>query len=682
MKNQVFTAVMYFAPHQENDRESARRDFITIRACGFDTIRIAPPEQVLMPGEDYDLFWMQDWLDTAAEEGLTAIVHAFEEPPPGILKQHQLDLANWHALYSDDPRFLAVLDDWVIPVVQRFASHPGLRIWAGPGEPPAGAHGLARDTDHKAFIRWLRDQYGTADAMDQAWNPYPAKGYRLIHRFEDASRVIGATDADGSINGVHGAKLIYGAQRDLMRFLTDNRLEKARAVARLIRSHDTHHPVYFGSHHQFGNNPEHLWDNAAMAKVGDGHGTSIHLSWHFESVDGEIDLPLYIHGRLTRDAAKGQPTANWEATGGPVQFSGGYGNHMSPGLMRRICLSILASGNQGIGFWSWNARPGGWEVGEYGMTARDGSVTPWADAAGQVAQAARTHSEELASADHHPRVGILQSWDTEAIYCLEPDRHEKGLKHLPREAWIGTARALTNHAIPYAFVDETEISADAETAADRWPCIMAMHLRALSDTAVDALEAYVLAGGRLVTDVSFGWLDAWGKSRPPSTRLTGGYVNNIHDTRTTHKKLDGLAVTGFFGDLVVDDAQVLATFEDGRPGIIEARRGHGSVVLIAIDPGTMCLKGDRPDIETMLASITGQESPLTSERPLTYRLTTGSIDHVFVINPGQETTCRVALTDRRHQTALDVLNNRTLATDDRGMVLTLPAEDALWLRLS
>ena len=96
----------------------------------------------------------------------------------------------------------------------------------------------------------------------------------------------------------------------------------------------------------FANQASCLWDNTKLGKVADGIGTSVHLSWHFEPVDGEVDRPVYIQARMTRDMAKGKPTACWEATGGPVQFSGGYGNSMSAGLMRRLCMAYLAAGNR------------------------------------------------------------------------------------------------------------------------------------------------------------------------------------------------------------------------------------------------------------------------------------------------------------------------------------------------
>ena len=75
------------------------------------------------------------------------------------------------------------------------------------------------------------------------------------------------------------------------------------------------------------------------------HTTSIHLSWHFESVAGEVDLPVYLQARATRDYFKAGFTSAFETTGGAVQFSGGYGNHMDVGLMRRLCLH-LAAGNK------------------------------------------------------------------------------------------------------------------------------------------------------------------------------------------------------------------------------------------------------------------------------------------------------------------------------------------------
>ena len=178
-----------------------------------------------------------------------------------------------------------------------------------------------------------------------------------------------------------------------------------------------------GSHQLFINQAKLGWDIGNWARQGSMHTTSIHLSWHFESVQGEVDLPVYLQARATRDYFKSGFTSAFETTGGAVQFSGGYGNHMDNGLMRRLCLNYLAAGNQSMAFWSWNARPGGWEQGEYGMVGLSGEVMPWAYEVGRISKAMERYRHELWEESGTAKVGVAESWETDALLNREPHRH-------------------------------------------------------------------------------------------------------------------------------------------------------------------------------------------------------------------------------------------------------------------
>lgn len=689
----IFSAVMYWAPHRETDADMAREEFKKIKETGFDTVRLAPPEQILLPGEDYDLFWADTWLDVAVECGLKAILHAFEEPSPGVLQKLGISKKDAETLYADSPLYDKIMDEWVVPVAKRYSKHPGLLIWAGPGEPPTGQGRLQTDEDRQRFAAWLEEQYGTIEALDSAWNIYPAPDYKIASSFEDALRLLDGFDVDPTINGVHRAKLVYGAGRDLLRFLVDARIDKARKIVETVHEHDQEHPVFMGAHQLFANNPDSLWDNATLGQVGDGHGTSTHLSWHYEVVDGEIDRPVYIQSRMTSDALKEGLTACWEATGGPVQFSGGFGNHMSPGLMRRLCLSSIAAGNRGLGFWVWNSRPGGWEVGEYGMTALDGTVTDFAKAAGEVACELRKYARELWDADQPAQVGILHDWDTQAIYCFEPERAERereyhrfvgGTRQLPNDAQIGIARALTNAGISFQFISTAELQESPETA-QKFSSIFAPHLRALKAEVVKSLKSYAEQGGRVVADVSFALLDQWGKLHPTGPKglnagLFGDYINQIHDARTGAQSINNVNISGFFGDLKICEAEIIATFANGKPAVSEISIAKGSAVMLAFDPGTMCRKAGREDIEKLIAkfAVSDSISPVSS-LPLSFRLPGKNADHIFLINDGPATDAEVN-TGELYAKATNVLTAEEYPVKLKTPVF-IPENDAIWLRL-
>ncbi|MGC9346593.1 MAG: beta-galactosidase, partial [Anaerolineae bacterium] len=452
-----------------------------------------------------------------------------------------------------------------------------------------GARDFVPEVDREGFANWLTDRYGTLDALDTAWNIYPREDRTIISDFEDAEDVL---KGDKHIN--------YGAVRDFMKYQAEKAIGRAKLVIDLVHELDPSHPISTGSHQLFANQAHLRWDIARWARIADIHFSSIHLSWHFEPVEGEVDRPVYMQARLTRDYFKGGWTSAYETTGGAVQYSGGYGNAMTPGLMRRLMLNYLAAGHQNIAFWTWNHRPGGWEAGEYGLTTLSGAISDWATEAAGIARAMDRYHAELWDAQDDPRVGLLQNWDTEAILEKEPERHDvkesrfasysTGTRMQASRARIGAARALINHHIPFEYVTEPEI---LEGIAPVYPLIYAPHMRAASTELMDTLLAYVEVGGQLVADVQFAFMDPWGKLHEagpdgPQARLFGAYIDTIHDARTAEVTLNGLPIEGFYGDLVPATGKILARFDNGKPAITEARIGRGRALLLAFDPGMLC----------------------------------------------------------------------------------------------
>ncbi|MFP3938461.1 MAG: beta-galactosidase trimerization domain-containing protein, partial [Phycisphaerae bacterium] len=550
---------------------------------------------------------------------------------------------------------------------------------------------LDNDYDRERFAEWLRRQYGSVEALDAAWNIYPEAGRLMVESFEDAW-LVAEPDVDEKISGAHHAKYVYGAQRDKLRYIADKTIARSRALVSVIRKHDDEHPISVGSHQLFYNQAELAWDTAERARVADLHTTSIHLSWHFEQVAGEVDRPVYMQAKQTRDYFKGGWTSAYETTGGPVQYSGGYGVGMTAGLMRRMTLSYLAAGNVNIAFWTWNHRPGCWESGEYGMVSLSGRLTPWAKEAGKVASGMRRYHAELWEATAQPQVGLVQSWDTEAILTLEPQRHDlrdgptphsRGTATQAQRAYIGAARALINQHVPFEYVTTAEL---AEGIACVYPTLLVPHARALSVKTLEHLTEYVRKGGRLIADVQFAFLDCWGKCHRsgeggPQERLFGAWVDAVHDARTSPMRLGDIDIQGFFGDLEVTDARVLARFDDGRAAITEHRLGRGSAVLVGLDAARMCHRPGCSRVEKLLANLAvGEVAPKWScDAPMAFRLSAPGADHYFLLNDGPARPALLRTFDHQYSSGEDVLDQHPIDTEGT-ICIELPARSGIWAR--
>ena len=689
------SAMVYWAPWS-TDVGRLTRDFETIRGLGFDCIRAHDPTQVMMPTQDFGPEWAEPWLEAAERADIGVILHGFNEPTPRLLEQIGLAGVRYDALPPNDPRLNDLFEAWLDPFIERYKSSPPLVGWAGVGEPPAERVSIHDEHDEAGFRQWLLRHHGDAAGIDAAWNIYPDGP--IIRTIDDAVEIArrGAVGPADTINGVSRARLNYGAVRDLMRFKTDQTLDFADRVLNRVRRLDPSRPCLLGIHQLLGNNAEVLWDNPKRAKLPDVCVSSIHLSWHYELVEQEVDRPTIMQAKMTADHATGPLSVAYETTGGPVQFSGGHGNPMSPGLMRRLCLAYLAGGNRGMGFWTWNSRPGGWEAGEYAMTTLDGRVTPWAETAGEVATNLTKYADELAASDARPRVALLEDWDTQAIYCLEPEQAVgfrdpsklvRGTAQDPRRSLVGWSRALLDANVPFRYV-----TADSDLSG--FEAVVVTNARALSDETLAKLSAYARDGGHLVADAQFGFMDQWGKVRPTGVggavdAMFGGFVAQLHDVGHTPLHLHGAAneaVRGFVADLVATSAETTARFADGRPAVLHGSHDRGRVTLIGFEPGRLTHHPGRVAMQSWMVDRLRLSDPsFDSSVPATTVLhgEDAGADHVFVHNDGPERPLRLHL-PRRSELRAEILAGTLgdLSVGGDTITGTLPANDALWLRLS
>lgn len=692
-KREWFCGAVWWKPG-DCDLDYLLAELRRMKEVGFDSVRFhnIPPEWDPRT-ETFDFSKADAWLDAAEQAGMRVTMHGqTRNPSDAFLAKHGITREAYERSHLDEPAMQEMLAAWMGPVLEHFLPRDSIIGYELMGEPGAGQGDIENDYDRPRFAQWLKDKYGTIEALDKAWNIYPEKGKLIADSFETAHEVLEGFKASRAVSGVHRAKMNYGAGRDLYRYLTDKFLSRARQLTAIFRRFDTRHIIMRGSHQLMVNPAALRWDFGQWARSADMHFSSIHLPWHFEAVQGEVDRPVMMEAKQTRDYFKDGFTSAFETIGGAVQYSGGYGTAMSAGLIRRHVISYLAAGNLSMAFWTWNHRPGGWEAGEYGMTSMSGRLTPWVKEIGKTAKGMARYIDELWEADGEPRVGLLQDWDSDCIYNFEPERHDvqegvgqfgKGVVLQASRARIGAARALMNQHVPFEYVMTEEL---LEGIACRYPVLYAPHLRSLSTEVVEQLIGYVEKGGRLVADVQFAFMDPWGKMHPVGEgqlqdRLFGAFVDVIHDARTVSQRVDGVGIEGFYADIVPTVAKVIARFEDGRPAVTEARLGKGTAVLVGFDAARMCWKPGRGDVEAMIGELTMADAARTwrCNAPLAVRRRCDAADHYFLINDGPAMTARIHAGDARYINATDVLGGEAVDCDGT-IAVPVGQESATWVR--
>ena len=540
-----------------------------------------------------------------------------------------------------------------------------------------------------AFSKWLEEQYKSIDVLKRAWNCDVFKK-APIRTFEEAARFAGL---DVRLAGNNLGFSDMRRYRDAMRFQADLQAFDIEGVVRQRQEFDPEEPQRTGGHQLFENQALNGWDLETQAQAireGGSFYSSVHLVHHFDEVDGEIDRPVYIQSRMINDFFKGGWSAVWESTGGPAVYSGHKAAGVDEGVITRLMLSYVAAGLKGIGFWCWDARDTGWEIGEYALTDLTGEPASRAIVAGRIAQAIQKHRFELWEGHNRPMVGVLYSWDNEAAFARlsfggYPVKRQTEIPWYPSYARIGACRALINNNIPFEFVTQKDLESGL---AGRYRIIYLPHTLCLPQNTMELLAEYVEKGGRLVADMPCAMMDEHGRlydTRPGSAfeKVFGFTIADYQHTNTIPMLFDGAKIQGQFADIKGITAQITGTFHNGKPAVLENSRGRGTTAFMAFEASAMCFKPGNTSMEKKVAeTVMGvHETEWNCDIPMVHRLWGPKADHFFFINDGEEKWATLDTRKEKYTTGCDAVSGENISIMGKTLQVRIPAYSGKWIRL-
>ncbi len=541
------------------------------------------------------------------------------------------------------------------------------------------------------FANWLKEKYQTVENLKKEWNEYLYKRNEIssFSTFAEAARLAGTGEELEEKNLAH---CDFRRIRDALRFLADEHASRVKKAVERHQKYDHEEPIRTGSHMLFFNQAIHGWDletQAQAMKEGGSFYNSIHLVHHFGEVEGEVDRPVYMQARMTQDFFKGGWSATWESTGGPAIYSGHSGAGVDEGMITKLMLSYIAAGLKGIGFWSWTAREAGHELGEYALTDIDGQPCGRTERAGKIARRIQKYRVELWETCNEPLVGVLSSWDNDAIFAAMsyggyPINRQEEIPLYPVRAKIGACRALINHNIPFEFVTQKDLKAGL---AGRYRVIYLPHINGLPVEIIELLAEYVKKGGRLVCDMPSLMFDDKGRLLNEEGREIFADIFNfkIADYQISTNlplALNGRKLKGQFADLKEVNARINLTFDDGKPAILLNQYGQGSAAFINFEASSMCFSPGNNFIEEKLVKVIKGENKLdwSCALPMVYRLASSGADHYFFINDGEEKET-VLNFKREYTEARDIIADQEIKLAKNHISLTVPAYSGLWVRM-
>ncbi|MES4830068.1 beta-galactosidase, partial [Streptomyces anthocyanicus] len=437
----------------------------------------------------HDFGWLDRLMDLLHEGGIGVVLATpTASPPPWLGHLHPDTLprdadgrTEWwggrqHFSHSSTAyrRHAAAITE---ALAARYGGHPALTMWHINNEYCTYDHG---DEAATRFRRWLRDRYGTLDALNTAWGTaFWSQGYgdwaevvppRRAHYLRNPTQVL-----------------------DFRRFTSDMLLECCTAERDIVRRHTPHIPVT--------TNFMPLWSGQD--------------AWRWAEEEDVVSVDLYPdprdpfgaqEGALVQDMTRSQARGPWmlmEQAAGAVNWRGV--NHPKPrGLNRLWSLQAVARGADAVCYFQWRQSRQGAEKFHSGMVSHAGER-------GRTYQEVKQLGADLARIAPHVTggavaadVAVLHDWhswwagDQEARPSREVD-YPDVLRAWHRALW--QAGLTTDFARP-----------DHDLTGYRLVVVPQLYL--LTDAAVDNLVAHVRGGATLVCGFLTGVADQDDRIRP------------------------------------------------------------------------------------------------------------------------------------------------------------------------
>ncbi|MBA2944848.1 beta-galactosidase [Streptomyces himalayensis] len=540
--------------------------------------------------------WLDRLMDLMHENGIGVVLATpTSSPPPWMGRLHPETLprdengqTEWwgsrqHFSHSSATyrRYAAAITE---DLAARYASHPALTMWHINNEYCTYDWG---DEAATTFRRWLKDKYGTLDALNTAWGTaFWSQGYgswdeilppRRAHYMKNPTHVL-----------------------DFKRFTSDMLLECYVIERDIVRRHTPHIPVT--------TNFMPFWTGQD--------------AWRWAEEEDAVSVDIYPDPRdpfggqngaliqdMTRSQARGGPWMVMEQAAGPVNWRGV--NHPKPrGLNRLWSLQAVARGADAVCYFQWRQSRQGSEKFHSGMVSHAGEQGRTFQEVKQIGAELARISGEVTGTRVPADVAILHDWN--AWWAGQQDGrlssrvdYQDVVRAWHRALWETNTTAAFAHP-------EHDLSA--------YKLVVVPQLYLLTDAAIDNLVAYVQRGGTLVCGFQTGVADEDDRVR------TGGMdarLRELFGIRILHEwwpldagetvEAEGFRGTLWSEELEAGDADAVTPYKggelDGLPAVL--RKGRAWYVSTLPEPEALrdllarvaAEAGVRPVLEGLPAGV-------------------------------------------------------------------------------
>ena len=623
---QLFVGTCY----QPIDRspEQIDQDVATMKHAGFNVVRMGDLSwDSFEPSQGkFDFVWFDKIMDKMHAGGIRVILDIPGTPAPIWLhrKYPGVDIVSQNGTrlppaerYMDDigdPNYAREAGILADALTKRYAHHPAV-IAIGYDNEIGNGYMSYSEADRQRFIAWLKNKYGTIEALNEAWATQ--RWSRRLNSFEDVDLPL----ADGP--GPSERHL------DLHRYWSDVSVARIRELEAIRRRNMPEIP-----------SNSNLWDTAGRRGF---DYLSTYKSYVSYGAEGLYPADP-ISGAFGALMTKGDLAT-------PIWFNeftaGGGGFYGSPGRSRMYAYLGLMMGAQGFLAWTFNSHLGGEEQALFGLVDHDGTPSWKVDEFARIASEFKELSRFGFPRYTHPQVAIAYSFDSFV------DSHPNDPSNTTRQYFKPAYTEQVQGAFEPLFranIDMAIINIGHDSLAP-YRLVLVPADYVMDAASAKAIREYVSSGGTVLMTAFSAKVDERGQwfDTPLPGRLSdvfGLKTNAFYQVDSPLKfEVDGQSIdTGVqeFEVLEPSTAAVLSRFTntaDHSPAVTINKFGKGNAIYLATESKASAIG---PILSHISKEVGIQPGPPTPDG-----VYARSVDGrtLYVNTTGQEV--RIPIADRR-----------------------------------